>query len=247
MALGYSYSEWINAVAVLLQYDGTITDAASASPSSNAAFNIAYPRAIEYAEQRIYREVDLLLTRVTDRTGALTPDSRTFTLPTDQGVYVVLEQLAVFVGGVRQPPLLPMAKEALEAMWPSDTAPAAPSVPTFWCPVDQVSVLVAPAPDIAYTVECFGTQRPAPLSAANTTTFLTTYLPDLFLAGSLVWWYGFQRDFGGMSSDPQTAVSWESQFQTLLKSADVEEARKKWSSQGWTSRTPAPLATPPQT
>jgi hypothetical protein len=247
MALGYQFSEWINAVAVLLNYDGTIINAASASPSSNAAFNIAYPRAIEYAEQRIYREVDLLFTRVKDATGALTPNNRTFTLPTGQGVYVVLEQLAVFVGGVRQPPLLPIAKEALEAMWPSDTAPSAPSVPTFWCPVDQKTVLVAPAPDIGYTAECFGTQRPAPLSATNTTTFLTTALPDLFLVGTMIWWAGFQRDYGAQSSDPQHAVSWESQFQTLLKSSQVEEARKAWRSAAWTSRAPMPLATPPQT
>lgn len=247
MAQGYAYSDWINAVAVLLQYDQTIIAPTTASPSSNAAFNTFYPRAIEYAEQRIYREIDLLLTRVTDSSAALTPSNRTFTLPTDVGVYVVLEQLSVLVGGVAQSPMLPVAKEALEALWPSDVPPTTPSVPTMWCPVDQKTVLVAPAPDIAYVAKCFGTQRPAPLSSSNVTTFLTTYLPDLFLAASMCSWSGFQRDYGAQSSDPQNAVSWESQFTTLLKSADVEEARKAWRSSGWTNRAPMPLATPPQT
>ncbi len=247
MTLGYNFSQWINAVAVLLQYDQEIIDATSASPSSNAAFNTFYPRAIEYAEQRIYREVDLLLTRVTDSTGSLTANNRTFTLPTDQGVYVVLEQLSVLVGGVAQPPMLPVAKEALEALWPSDVAAGTPSVPTMWCPVDQKTVLVAPAPDTTYVAKCFGTQRPQPLSASMTSTFLTTYLPDLFLAGTMISWAGFQRDYGSQSSDPQNAVSWESQFTTLLKSADVEEARKAARSTAWTTRQPMPLATPPQT
>lgn len=244
---GYAFSDWINAVAVLLEYDNTIVTAGSASPSSSAAFNTMYPRAIEYAEQRIYRELDLLFTRVTDATGSLTANSRKFTLPIDQGVYVVLEQLALFVSNVRQPPMLPVSKEALENFYPSDTAPATPSVPTMWAPVDQKTVLVAPPPDIGYMVECFGTQRPAPLSAANTTTFLTQYLPDLFLACSMIFWTGYQRDFGAQSDDPKMAQSWETQYQTLMKSAGIEEARKKWQGPGWSSRLPSPIASPPQT
>lgn len=246
MAQGYQYSDWINAVAALLSYDSTITNAASVTPSSFAPFNTMYPRVIEYAEQRIYRELDLLHTRITD-TGAATPNSRAFTLPTGKGVYVKLEQVAVFIGGVRQPPMLPVAKEGLEQFFPSDAPIGAPSVPTMWCPVDQTTILIGPSPDIGYTLETFGTQRPAPLSSINTTTFLTLNLPDVFLAATMIFWTGYQRDFGAQADDPKMAQSWENQYTTLLRSAEVEETLKKFAGPGWSARMPSPIASPPQT
>jgi hypothetical protein len=47
-----------------------------------------------------------------------------------------------------------------------------------------------------------------------------------------------------MSDDPAMAQSYEAQYQTLLKGAVVEEARKKFESSGWTSQSPSPVATP---
>lgn len=244
--MSMTYTDWINAVATLLSYDSTITNASSATPSTYGPFNLMIQRAIEYGEQRLYRELDLLVTRVSD-SGTATAGQRSFSLPMNGGTYVVLEQVAAVVGGVQQSPMLPMSKEALEAFYPSDTPIVSPSVPTMWCPVDQTSILVAPPPDIGYTLKTFGTKRPAPLSAANTTTFLTIALPDLFLCATMIFWSGYQRDFGAQSDDPKVAQSWESQYQLLNKSAEVEEARKKFYGPGWSARNPSPLATPPQT
>lgn len=268
---GYIFSDWISAVAVLLEYDNTITNPSLAAPSTSNAFNTIYPRAIEYAEQRIYRELDLLFTRVTDN-GAATPATRAFTLPTNKGNFVVLEQVSVTVGTVRQPPLLPVSKDALDQLWPDDLAfeylvtdqgqlvltdngqpiivgagSNDTSIPLVWCQVDQETILLGPPPDLAYIITCFGTQRPAPLSAINTSTFLTQFLPDLFLAASMVFWAGYQRDFGSQSDDPKMAQSWETQYGLLMKSGAVEEARKKWQGPGWSSRLPSPIASPPQT
>lgn len=244
MAAGYTYSDYVNAVAALLQYDATITNAAAAAPSTFAPFNTMLPRAIEYGEQRMYQELDFLLTRAT-ASAAMTANSRIFTVP---GNILVLEQVAPIVGGARQPPLLPMSKDMLEQLYPSDAAPTVPSVPTYFAPVDQNTILVAPPPDSnTNKLECFGTIRPAPLSSTNAATVLTTYSPSAFLACTMVFWAGYQRDFGQQSDDPKMALSWESTYQTLTKPALIEEFRKKFQSQGWSPRLPSPIATPSQT
>jgi hypothetical protein len=67
------------------------------------------------------------------------------------------------------------------------------------------------------------------LSSVNYTNFLTQQFPDLYVACSMIWFAGFQANYGTQGDDPQQAVSWESQYQLLLKSAAVEEARKQFS------------------
>ncbi len=54
----------------------------------------------------------------------------------------------------------------------------------------------------------------------------------------------FQRQFGASANDPQMPGSYEAQYQLLLKSAGVEENRKKFASVAWTSQSPSPVATP---
>lgn len=244
---GYDYAAWLQAVNAILEFDlaNTTTDAPFGSPNADA--NAWVARAIEYAEQRIYRELDLLATRVADDSAETIADTRIFTLPTSMGTFIVLEQVKIEVGGIFQPPLLPVSKDALEAMWPFNTAPTVPSIPRVWCPVDGKYILLGPAPDAQYPVECFGTIRPTPLSAENPVTDLTTYLPDVFLAATMISWSAFQRDYGQGADDPKLALSWEQVYGDALKSAGVEEFRKKLMSQGWSTRQPNPLATPPQT
>ena len=50
-----------------------------------------------------------------------------------------------------------------------------------------------------------------------------------------------------MTDNPQMAQSWENHYQMLVKSAQVEEARKKFTSQGWSSKQPSDIVTPPRT
>lgn len=109
--------------------------------------------------------------------------------------------------------------------------------------ITDQQIIVGPAPDQAYTVEVIGTIRPTPLSATNTTTYLTLYLPDLFVAASMIFMSGYMRDFGSQTDDGQQSVSWDTQYTKLFASANVEEMRKKYSSGAWGSLQPTPIAT----
>jgi hypothetical protein len=143
-------------------------------------------------------------------------------------------------------PLTPASREMLDFLWPSATGS---TVPTYFAMNSQTSIIVGPYPDATYTVEVSGTYRPVPLSASNVTTLLSTYFPELFLTAALIWGAGALKNFGAAQGpdDPSSAVTWESQYDKLLQSAQTEEAMKKFTSAGWSPKAPAPLATPART
>lgn len=220
------------------------------------------PRAIEYAEGRMYRDpdFDFLATRQTDSTQTTTAGSRYVTIPS---TFIVLERLNLITpaglapdaNGASRVPLIRTTQDAIDMMWPEASSTAAPQYGlTSWAVFDQQEtspaskVRIAPTPDATYTAEFQGTFRPTPLQqAANATTFLTTYLPDIFLVATMLHWVAMQKAWGGASADdPQAPVTWESQYRALKAGAAVEEARKKSLSAGASPFPPAPLAQQPR-
>jgi hypothetical protein len=116
--------------------------------------------------------------------------------------------------------------------------------PQYFVPFNETLFFVGPVPDQAYPVEVVGTYRPNSLSATNLTTFISLYLPDVFIMASMIYISAYQRNFGRANDDPQMAITYESQYQALLKSAIVEEARKKFEASGWSSQATSAAATP---
>jgi len=239
-----NFTDWVQTVTNILEIP--LTPVAGAGPTSDVNFNTVYPQAITYAELRMQRDLDLIGAQVTD-TGTLAANSRIFTLPTSKGQFIVTEQIAPLVSGVKQAPLLPVSRSYLEFVWPGSLSSAASDIPVAWCPVDQATVLLAPPAGQDTVVEVVGSQRFVPLSAANASNFLTLYFGDMYIAASMIWLTGWQRDYGAQSEDPTKAVSWEGVYGKLLSAAAVEEVRKKFESVGWSPRLPSPIATPPKT
>jgi hypothetical protein len=190
--------------------------------SSDTDFSTILPSIIDYAEQRIYRDVQLLTT-VTRNNGTLTANNRLFTFPV---TVVRLLGINPFISGVRKSALLPASRVFIDYAWPSDTIGA--TLPQYFAMLTDQTVLVGPPPDQNYTVEVVAMIRPTPLSVSNATTFLVTNLPDLFLAASMVFVSGYQKNFSPMSDDPQSGSTWEKQYQTLLASTNREEVLKKF-------------------
>jgi len=220
-------------------------------PVNDVGYITALPNIIDDAEQRLYRELDLLST-VTRDAAPLVSGNRNFTLPQNNGTFVVIEQMNVITPATVTDPdlgtrvgLLPVSKEVLDALGGS---PSYLGVPTMFAPINQQGWIVGPQwPDANYTIEVVGTIRPAPLSLSNQTTFLSTYLPDVFMSAALVMAAGYQLNFSAAGDNPQAGMTWETHVKTLLDSAKVEEIRKKFGSQGWSSKSPDPIATPPRT
>ncbi len=236
--MSLTYSTYVTTIANMLVTVETETDFVQILPSG-----------IDYAEQRMYRELDLLATVVRDTSATVTANSRNFTLPQTNGRFVDVNGINIFSPvstTTTRNQVVPVSRDFLDLTWPSDTAASATTVPQYFAMITDQTVIFGPPPGAAFTAEVIGTIRPSPLSVTNTTTFLTLYLPDLFIAASMVFFKGWQANFGAQSDDPRTAQSWESQYQTLFASANVEEMRRKFSSVGWTSEQPAPLAATPR-
>ncbi len=214
--------------------------------SGDANFTTFLPGCISYAEQRIYRELDLLFTQVTDDSAQVATGVQEFVLPTSIGTFITVDQLNIITPagtlssqGVKVP-LVPTSPGFINSAYPALDG-SYTGTPEYYAMRSNTVVLLGPVPDGAYFAETIGIQRPAPLSAANSSTILTQYIPDVFMAASLVFAFGYMRDFGGQTDNPQSAQSWESQYQLLVKSANVEQFRAKHESQGWTSQSPSPL------
>jgi len=238
MSLDYtSYSEQLAQLVVI----------ASSDPIFQTAL---LPGCITYAEQRIYRDVDLLYTQVTDATTQVSSGDRNFVLPTSVGAFITVDELNIITpagtgssNGTRTP-LVPVDRSYIDLVYPSGQAST--GTPAYYAMASNTQVILGPSPDGPYFAEVIGVQRPAELSASNSSTILTQYIPDVFMAASMVFAMGFQRDFGAQTDNPQASASWEAQYQTLMKSASVEQMRAKFQSEGWTSNSPSPIATPPR-
>lgn len=235
MTTGLTYSTYKTQIATLAVVD-----------ENDSAFLTILPQTITYAENRMYRDLDFLFTSQAVTGYPLVQGSRSLTVP--EGTFVVTEQINIITpAGTINPnlgnrnPCLPVAKEFLDAVYGSSTATG---LPKYFTAFNDNLYLVGPFPDQQYYVEIVGTYRPNSLSASNTETFISKYLPDVFIMASMVYISGYQRNFGRQSDDPQMAQSYETQYQTLLKGATVEEARKKFESSGWSSQSPAVVASP---
>lgn len=238
-----------------LSYNTFITSLANflVIPVADPNFVAAIPNIIDDAEQRLYRELDLIDTTVVNATAGLTLGNRNFITPQNgaNGPFIVVQDMNVITpSGTTDPdlgtrnPLLPATKEMLNALWPS-AAPA--GLPQYFAQVGFNAFIVAPWPDANYQMEVLGTARPAPLSPTNTNTVLASLFPDLFLDAALVMGAAFLKDFGAAQDDPKSGMTWEAKYQTNIKSAIAEQARKKFQAQGWTPMSTGPEATPPRT
>jgi len=239
-----------------LSYDGTVAGTTSyitqiatmaVVAENDPNFLNVLPQMITYAENRIYRDVDFLFTSISSTAYSLTLGSRAITVPT--GVFVVPEQINLITpAGTTNPDLgarvalLPTTKEYLDAIYGSSSATGQPK---YFAPFDDYTFLVGPYPDNSYRVEIVGTYRPDSMSSTNKTTFISLYLPDLLIMASMIYIAAYQRNFSSaQGNDPQMPVTYETQYQALLKGAVSEENRKKFEAAAWSSQSQSTTATP---
>jgi hypothetical protein len=214
-------------------YSGYVTDLANllVVPQNDPGFMTALPNIIDDAEQRIYRELNLLSTSVRDSSANLTANSRNFVLPQTFGIFKTVTGVNVVTpvgtttsNGTRNP-LQPTWRNMLDFLFPSEVGSG---VPSKFAMLSDQTMIVGQSPDQSYNAEVIGTIRPTPLSATNTTTYLTQFLPDLFIAASMMFGSGYQLNFSATSDNPAQSQNWENVYEARLASANAEELRKRY-------------------
>lgn len=206
------------------------------------------PSMIDYAELRMQRDLDFLSTQISNSSFAFTSGNNTLTIPTSS--FVSLQTFEVTDGSGYSTPLLPIGKEYIQNVYGSGSTTGLPKYFAVYggdaATTGRTSqnIIVGPTPNATYSILLTGTVRSTPLSAVNPTTFISIYLPDVFIMASMIYISAYQRNFGRQSDDPQMSQSYESQYQALKASALVEENRKKFEAAAWTAYSPSPVASP---
>lgn len=217
-------------------------------PTSDPNYQTILPSMIDYAELRIQRDLDFLSTQISNTSYNFTSGNNVLTIPTSS--FITLQTFEVLDGSGNSTPLLPVGKEHIQNVYGGGSTTGLPQYFAVYggdsatTGLTSQNILVGPTPNSGYTVRLTGTIRSAPLSASNTSTFISTYLPDLFIMASMVYISAYQRNFGRVNDDPAMAQTYESQYQALKSSAMLEENRKKYQAAAWTSYSPSPAASP---
>ncbi len=228
-----SYSNYGTLMAKLLAINPSTTLTTTNTDMLNAM--------IDYAELRIYRELDFLSTETDSDTSDLTAGTRSIAVPTDiiivNSATLITPASTAATAGTRNP-MQRVSTQFLDFVWSST---ATQGVPLYYALKDNVTIVLAPTPDAAYRVNCVGIYRPDPLYTDTTGTYISDNLPDLFVAASCVWGFGgINQNFGSMSDDPKSAQSWEAQYQALKEGVNLETLRQKAWMQSWQAFSPTP-------
>lgn len=215
-------------------------------------FSTYLPRVIEYAENRIYRALGTIGTRRQDTTLAATSGSREINLSSAAAPIIVPEGFAILypVGSTTATGEMlafdGASLDLVDMLWPTQGETLDPSTTPerYWAMKDNATLIMMPTPDADYNVVITGLIQPAPISASNQTTYLSTTYPELLLAGCMISVAGYLRDYGQQSDDPKFAASWETQYEVLEKSAIEKEDRIRGKGVDATAFLPSPLLRP---
>lgn len=215
-----------------------------------------FPQATSYAEDRINTDLALLNTRRADTSTVTVTGSRVVSLSAVTPFITIPESFALITPSGQSSPASGSrwgfdvaSLDVIDLIWPTEATTLAPSLANdigrFWALSDDHTIVYAPTADASYTCEIWGQYRPTPISAGTPTTYLSTYYSGLLEAACMIFLSGaLLRNFGSMSEDPKMALSWESQYQTLLSLARSEEQRRRSQGTGWSANAPTPLTAP---
>jgi hypothetical protein len=213
----------------------------------DASFNTALLSALNYAELRIQRDLDLLPS-LTSNNYNITAGSNQVSIPV--GDFVTIQTLSISGN-----PLSPVSKEFIQNVYGTSGITGQPA---YFAMIGgdnaggntSNNILFGPYADANYAISAFGTVRLPSLNTyanqaqANVgTTWISTWVPDMLIEASLIVISQFQRNFAA-GNDPDSAASFEANYQSLLRNASAEEYRKKFQAGAWSSQSSTPLATP---
>jgi hypothetical protein len=245
-----TYNSYVSAIATLAVVP-TQGDSGGVMHFTEPNLDGVVPQMLNYAELRIQRDLNHLASQKM-RSYALADGSWELDIPFDDLVTVQNITLAGVTDTTVFSALTPVSKEFWQTVYidPDYTA-----VPKYFTPVGGELnpagatyhiYSIMPKPDQPYKAYVTGTARMPSLymkknSEPNSgTTFISSQMPDLLLMASMVFLSAYQRNFSSAGSDPQMPINYETQYQTLLKGAMVEEMRRRFLMVPGSSDAPSP-------
>ena len=181
---------------------------------------------IEHAELRIFREIDLDVYKK-NATATLTASTPFVTMPgvipTDFEFvrYVAIHSSSGSLGGLTNNERVILQKKDasfLSEYWPNRTSTG---VPKYYANYDEDSILLAPTPNAAYTIDLEYNAQPTGLSSSNTTTWLSNNAPTALLYACLVEAFKFLKGPDNM------LVMYEQAYKNAIGTLATEQMGQK--------------------
>src|SRR6267142_4173459 len=147
--MALTYSSYVSEIATLT----AITSGVLVNGDNN--FSGIMPALIDYAEGRLWRELDLPVVSIVDTSIVCSSGVRTVALSTAQGEPLVIQSLNLLTSAgalssnATRVPLIPASRAIVDAIYPSATSSNC-GQPEFFYRVGNTQVILGPTPDQAY-------------------------------------------------------------------------------------------------
>jgi hypothetical protein len=169
-----------------MNYAALVTAIEDYVANTEATFVANIPVFVKLAEQRVYNEVELPVLRK-NSTGAVTIGNKYLTLPTD---WLATNSLSVINPTTNaQTYLINKDVEYIREAYPD---PDDTGTPAYYAQFDEDSIIMGPAPDLAYVMELHYFYYPTTIVTAST-TWLGDNFDSVLLYGALREAYIFMK------------------------------------------------------
>jgi hypothetical protein len=224
----------------------------------NAPLQVIVPQMLNYSEQRIARDLDLLASQ-TSNLYTLTAGVNVFSLPVNDFQTVQTLEIVQLSNGivVNSTPLTAVSKEFIQNVYGGMYSAGTPEYfalygSNFGDNQDtETNILLGPAPNFAYSLRVTGIAampslyQSASIGIADTNyTYISSWYPDMLMMASMIYISAYQRNFSATSDSPDMGQSYEKQYQALRLGAVPLENRRKQMGSGWTAYSTPIAATP---
>ena len=174
-----------------MTYDELVTNIRNYTEvDANVFTNAVINTFITMAENRILRDIDLDVYKK-ESIGSMTSGNRFLTSPTD----ILTHRYMFITVGTDKVYLDFRDTSFMREYWPN---PALTGVPKYYAVWDQDTFNIAPTPNANYAVEMGYIYRPAQLSPATPTTWISTNAPEALLYACLIQAYSYTKGPEGM-------------------------------------------------
>jgi hypothetical protein len=164
-------------------------------------------------ENKILRDIDLDVFKL-EVTGNLTQGNRFLTAPEN----ILTHRYLMVRNGDDQEFLEFRDTSFMKQYWPDQTAQGVPKYYSVW---DQNTFYVAPTPDANYAVELGYVYKPAQISPANPTTWVSQNAPEVLVYGCLIQAYSYTKG-------PEGLIQYfEKSYQQAIQSLGIEQQGRR--------------------
>ena len=181
---------------------------------------------IEHAEMKLYRELDLDVYKK-NATATLTSGTPFVTLPGSIPTnfsairFVTIYSSSGSLGGLTDSERRILQKKDasfLSEYWPNRTSTG---IPKYYANYDEDSIMVAPTPNAAYTIDIEYNTLPTGLSSSNTTTWISNNAPTALLYACLLEAFKFLKGPADM------LMMYDASYKNAVKTLATEQMGQK--------------------